>query len=1604
MEFKGISDLGKVEVYIIDDKVHDEDLETGYPLSGPRGDFVSSLLGSMGLLDKTRIACWEGHGPDKVIDDIIKYQPKIIVGLGSEMMKQFISTNKKVTEMSGQIKTISLRDQNFNYLVLMSPSYVIKRMEDSEIVLKFSQDLYKAAQFISGEYSDPLESKNVLSAHTFEEFRDIYEKEISGSGQIAYDIETNARPIFHEDSEIIGFSVSSKTTGVYISLHALDFDIDPDEETEIFDYLKKEIFSKNKLIIHNTQYERPYTLTCLGYEIKFDQADDTLVMARLLKNPKEGAGLKYQAQKYLQYPDWETDLSNYISGFREVVSRIVFGPKKYSYLWSSLKEFSKNNVFNLNHVKSYFDLSEEDREEIDNILNKLKSPMIDLYTEDEIDKLGELIFDKLLVVEDQGGILDSTIPYNWIPDRVLSKYGAIDSISTYDLCDYYKKIMDKESTEKVDLHKGYRLWLEHMYVAYIMERNGMYWNNEVASQDRIFLDNQATECLKSMLRSPSFEPMIKETCDWKYKPVILSDYLPQIATSQGYEVEYSQDTGKYIVKYQGKRVAKGKISEIQIPQVYESQYNEILKQLFSQEICNARHYEDLKEIYNPSSSTQTYIPRRILDTPELQMGGRVFQLHTLATSPEFEELFSKLPYVDQKFLKVAKLLGSPDKLKEMYGSEWSRKRRELFEGFCTMYNSMSSRVTTPEIKSILTNKKPVVIESFDDGGIINIYDNLLVTGIDQDDRSTWTPEFEWMINFRLFKKSQKIISSYIDGSVGRESVYVVNKKDFLRDDHLIKRKRTYDDNINENEDYLLAAKWSPNTVETGRWRSAMHTVPWGSQVKKYYTSRFTGGTTLCPDYCLTGDTKIRLLDGRQETLENLYNNEETEFEVYSYDLDSKRVVVGQASDLHITKETDEIYEIILDNGQSIKCTGNHPFLTLEGRYVKAENLTVGTSLKPCNFRYSEDRILSGYEELDHGRGEWEFTHHISYDQVNGPVPRKSQLYRHHINGNKLDNRTCNLELKSSSDHMSHHMKKYHETHREEFSELMRKTHTSEEYRKSASDRAKIQWETNEEFREKMHEVSKTKCADSLRKTNTMPHCIEARKEGRDEVTRNLIEETFAKVVLSGILVSERTWDEVIDQLGLKVKGCTGNSRKNIVRVFGSFINFINYMRDFLPSAYYEEVVFRTEFETKVGRVRSRTYKTYFNNFEDLGLYVSEDTWEGCIERLRDVRSEDGFKVVDPYHLPHLSGIYRYGVTFEDLKRYSRRNHRVVEIKIHRLDKSIPVYDLQVDKYHNFLVCTGESSGVFVHNSQMEVRTLAAISHDDNMLTLFKEDRDFHTETAKKIYRKDEVTTAERRFSKTATFSLLYGAMEESFAHNYCNGDMEYANMVYGGFYEAYPGVQKWIQERHAEVQRDHRVSLELSGRFIQIFPDGDGKGALNSMLRKSQNYPIQGQSADLTGGVIFDIQEYIEANNMRSLLIQYVHDSIEVDVYPYELIQLVDKLRVLLNESPMRRMGLPSKADVALGKSLGHEIEMEGIEYNKDFTEGVIELKGYKDEIYETVETWKKAYKTVEILEESYKEEFVSMGELFILRKAYTPTLGTLRYRGKCKILIKYYT
>lgn len=147
MYFKGAS-KDNTEVYVLDYEAHEEDLASGYPLSGARGNFVSSLLGSMSLLQSSRFACWQGQGREVVEKDIVDCNPKIIIGFGNTLIRIFTTTGRKITDVSGDVFDVSIGDRKYKYLSLVSPSYVLNRLDDQSLTVKFSQDLYKAFQVV----------------------------------------------------------------------------------------------------------------------------------------------------------------------------------------------------------------------------------------------------------------------------------------------------------------------------------------------------------------------------------------------------------------------------------------------------------------------------------------------------------------------------------------------------------------------------------------------------------------------------------------------------------------------------------------------------------------------------------------------------------------------------------------------------------------------------------------------------------------------------------------------------------------------------------------------------------------------------------------------------------------------------------------------------------------------------------------------------------------------------------------------------------------------------------------------------------------------------------------------------------------------------------------------------------------------------------------------------------------------------------------------------------------------------------------------------------------------------------------------------------------
>lgn len=176
-------------------------------------------------------------------------------------------------------------------------------------------------------------------------------------------------------------------------------------------------------------------------------------------------------------------------------------------------------------------------------------------------------------------------------------------------------------------------------------------------------------------------------------------------------------------------------------------------------------------------------------------------------------------------------------------------------------------------------------------------------------------------------------------------------------------------------------------------------------------------------HCFTGDTKIPLLNGTEITLKDLaenYNNKE--FWVYSLD-ENQNIVAGKGCKPKLTGKKVKILKITLDNGETIKCTGNHLFLMRDNTYKEAKLLQINDSLMPLYRKLGR----GGYEEcLIPNKDKYAFTHEIIAKQFLGDKPKikikknSDRIITHHINFNKKDNSPKNFKYMTFIEHTDLH--------------------------------------------------------------------------------------------------------------------------------------------------------------------------------------------------------------------------------------------------------------------------------------------------------------------------------------------------------------------------------------------------------------------------------------------------------------------------------------------------------------------------------------------------------------------------------------------------------
>lgn len=177
--------------------------------------------------------------------------------------------------------------------------------------------------------------------------------------------------------------------------------------------------------------------------------------------------------------------------------------------------------------------------------------------------------------------------------------------------------------------------------------------------------------------------------------------------------------------------------------------------------------------------------------------------------------------------------------------------------------------------------------------------------------------------------------------------------------------------------------------------------------------------------CLTGDTKISLLDGTEPRIDDMVKRWEAgeQFWVYSSTLDG-HVVPGKVSYATKTSDSEKLVEVELDNGEKVRCTHTHPWLLRSGEYKRADALQPGDSLMPLYRKNQKLNSYSGqeYEWVSHPTGTWEPTHRMVSRELGFGV-RGGEVIHHGFEGEgHLNNDPRNLQRLTSAQHRELHEK------------------------------------------------------------------------------------------------------------------------------------------------------------------------------------------------------------------------------------------------------------------------------------------------------------------------------------------------------------------------------------------------------------------------------------------------------------------------------------------------------------------------------------------------------------------------------------------------------
>lgn len=208
-------------------------------------------------------------------------------------------------------------------------------------------------------------------------------------------------------------------------------------------------------------------------------------------------------------------------------------------------------------------------------------------------------------------------------------------------------------------------------------------------------------------------------------------------------------------------------------------------------------------------------------------------------------------------------------------------------------------------------------------------------------------------------------------------------------------------------------------------------------------------------------------------------------------------------------------------------------------------------------------------------------------------------------------------------------------------------------------------------------------------------------------------------------------------------------------------------------------------------------------------------------------------------------------------------------------------------------------------SQIELRLIADLSGDPDMIEAFGSGEDIHRATAAKIYHVSlpDVSETQRRNAKTANFGIIYGISAFGLSERLGIPRAEARELI-EGYFATYPRIRAYMEENVADARRNGYVSTVMGRK--RFLPEINSRNATvrNYAERNAVNAPIQGSAADIIKRAMVDIYRAIGEAGLKSRMIIQVHDELVFNVIPDELPRLQEIVCRLMEKAYVGRVRL----------------------------------------------------------------------------------------------------